>query len=80
MTTPTKYDFREEITSIRKKFEDVSFWQGDKPREALAHLICTYINANELEEIDIEEMARTTIQYDLCLALAIKQKIYKENA
>ncbi len=76
-TSFTRKYFFEEIIRLREWMGDRSFWQGNKPRNAIRGLLYVYANTDGLTDSDISIMEATTTEYDMRLALCLDHGVYQ---
>ena len=76
----TRKYFHSEIRQLRLWMGDRTFWQDNKPGNAMRGLIYVYANTVGLTDSDVSLMTATTMEYDMRLAMVIGHGIYRTNA
>lgn len=75
----TREYFLGELSQLRQWMGDCTFWQGDKPGNAMRGLLYVYANTDGLTARDMSIMEATTTEYDMRLLLCIGHGIYRPN-
>lgn len=80
MITFSRHYFLQELRAFLEIIGTRSFWNGDKPRQALKGLLYVYANTDGLTEQDKNLLYSIKQEYDMRLCLVLDNNLYTETS
>lgn len=75
--TFTREYLHSEMVALRKLMGDRTFWQGERPGNAMRGLMYVYVNTYEVTDVDKSLMKAIMDEYDMRLSMSITHGIYQ---